>query len=145
MFFDKYHDGKDSEEGEDYTPSVTDSNVRGLLQSSISNLFNFFSKTKQDHKEGTLQNDTPTVATSTTDARLGDGRKSRYTSSKGKQNVHTGTSSSLAQGHGNLDSASVTHIGEEVSPSCLGTWYSVVPLHSRFFTFITYVWLIHLF
>ena len=165
MVFDKDHDGKDSNEGEDYsdyepadslsvvdTPSVAE-NIRDPLQSRITNMFRFFSKTKQDQKEeGSSQNDTPTAATSTvttTVAKLGgDGHKSGYTTSKGKQNVHTiGTSSSLTQSdHSNLDSASVTRIGEKVSPSCLGTWYSVVLLYSSWCsTFVTYyVWLIHL-
>ena len=165
MVFDKDHDGKDSNEGEDYsdyepadslsvvdTPSVAE-NIRDPLQSRITNMFRFFSKTKQDQKEeGSSQNDTPTANTSTvttTVAKLGvDGHKSGYTTSKGKQNVHTiGTSSSLTQSdHSNLDSASVTHIGEKVSPSCLGTWYYVVLLYSSWCsTFVTYyVWLIHL-
>ena len=166
MVFDKDHDHvKDSNEGEDYsdyepadslfvvdTPSVAE-NIRDPLQSRITNMFRFFSKTKQDQKEeGSSQNDTPTANTSTvttTVAKLGgDGHKSGYTTSKGKQNVHTiGTSSSLTQSdHSNLDSASVTRIGEKVSPSCLGTWYSVVLLYSSWCsTFVTYyVWLIHL-
>lgn len=81
--------------------------THGPLQSSISNLFRFFSKMKQDHKEGSSQiEDTPPVTTA--DGRLGDGRKSSY--AKAKHNVHTG--------HVHyLDSAIVTNIVEqEVSP-----------------------------
>ena len=150
MVFDKDHDGKDSNEGEDYsdyepsdslfvvdTPSVAE-NIRDPLQSRITNMFRFFSKTKQDQKEeGSSQNDTPTAATSTVTKLGGDGHKSGYTTSKGKQNVHTiGTSSSLTQSdHSNLDSASVTHIGEKVSPSCLGTWYSACGTSLQFMVF----------